>query len=109
MSECVCTLFIYSGRPDPRWKLRKNIKEELEKIWNTLEPMKGNPPSAPSLGYRGCVVKCNDSTEWFAYKGVVTLKRKSILENYLDRARKVEKLLISSAPNGLIPRSIIDL
>lgn len=107
MNKCVCTVLIFSGRPDPTWELKENIREEFEKIWKILEPIKKGPKPAPPLGYRGCIVKCNKDIEWFAYEGVMTLKKRGISESRLDIDRKFEKLVIYSAPKGLIPISLI--
>jgi hypothetical protein len=107
MNKCVCTVLIFSGRPDPTWELKESIREEFEKIWKTLEPIKKEPKPVPSLGYRGCIIRCNKDIEWFAYEGVVTLKKKGISESHLDIDRKFEKFVINSAPKGLIPISLI--
>ncbi len=72
-------------------------------VWRHLENSDSAPPSAPPLGYRGCTLDCGTQGQWFAYGGVVAYggayKR--------DVERKFERLLLESAPSGLIPTGIL--
>lgn len=107
MDECIARALVFSGRPDPTWKIEQPIVEELLKIWDSLVPMQRELPSAPPLGYRGCLIKCNSDIEWFVYKNLVTLKRSDKTESRDDNYKKFEKLVISSAPEGLVPSTLI--
>jgi len=107
MNECIARALVFSGRPDPAWKIEEPIVKELEKIWDSLVPMQRELPSTPPLGYRGCVVKCESNIEWFVYKNLVVLKSSGKTESRDDDYRKFERLVISSAPEGLIPSSLI--
>jgi hypothetical protein len=97
--------FVFSGRPDPTWSVNRKLVKKLENIWNLLETLSdkfSSPP--PTLGYRGCCVRNNDSNrEWFVYGVVVTLKMNDSSESRLDRQYRFETLLLSSAPIGLLP------
>lgn len=106
MDECIARALVFSGRPDPTWKIEESIVKELERIWDSLVPIHGEPQSAPSLGYRGCLIKCKSDIEWFVYKNLVTLKRSGKTESRDDNYRKFEKLIMSSAPQGLVPPSL---
>lgn len=108
MNECIARALVFSGRPDPTWKIEEAIVKELQKIWDSLVPMQREPPSAPPLGYRGCLIKCNSDIEWYIYKNLVTLKRSGKTESRDDSCRKFEKLVMSSAPEGLVPSSLIE-
>ena len=108
MNECIVRVLIFSGRPDPTWKIEEPIMKELEKIWVSLVTMWEEPQSAPPLGYRGCLVICDSAIEWLAYKNWVTRKSRSMTESRFDRYRKFEKLVISSAPKGLVPLALIE-
>lgn len=76
---------------------------EMQDVWRQLEDSDHPPPNAPSLGYRGCTLDCGTRKKWFAYGGVVahggTYKR--------DPERKFERLLLESAPAGLLPPDIL--
>ena len=108
MNECIARALVFSGRPDPTWKIEEPIVKELEKIWDSLVPMHGEPPSASPLGYRGCLIKCKSDIEWFVYKNLVTLKKRGKTESRDDNYRKFEKLVISSAPQELVPPSLME-
>lgn len=108
MNECIVKALIFSGRPDPTWKIEKPIMKELERIWDSLIPMQEELPSALPLGYRGCQIMCNSAIEWLVYRNLVTCRSRSMIEYRYDRYRKFEKLVISSAPKGLVPLSLIE-
>ncbi|MCK4795580.1 MAG: hypothetical protein KAV87_68250 [Desulfobacteraceae bacterium] len=82
--------------------------KDLENIWVSLVVTREEPQSAPPLGYRGCLVVCDSAIEWLAYKNWVTHKSRSMTESRYDRYRKFEKLVIASAPKGLVPLSLIE-
>jgi hypothetical protein len=96
--------FCFSGRPDPIWVVRKNVINQLEKIWNSLEPqsVKG-PISPPNLGYRGCSLTDNINHKWFAYDGHITLKVNGKSDSRYDRNETFEKVLLSSSPPDTLP------
>ncbi len=108
MKECIARALIFSGRPDPTWTIDDSTLNTLEKIWESLVPVKGEEPFIPPLGYRGCRIICNSGFEWLVYKYLVTLNRGGKTESREDRNRAVEKLVISSAPEGLLPSTLLD-
>jgi hypothetical protein len=99
---------IFSGRADPAWALTQELAARLAKLWDSMGPHTGAVPSAPPLGYRGCFLKGPDGREWFAYRGVVTLRTPEGVDSRRDKNREFEWLLLSSAPQETIPRSILD-
>jgi hypothetical protein len=99
---------IFSGRPDPTWTIDQRTARRLEKLWASLPPWPGPVPGGPVLGYRGCFVKSSDSREWFTYGGVATLRAHGSSESRRDKDQRFEKLLLTSAPKGIIPPSFID-
>lgn len=109
MTECICTASVFSGRPDPGWTIGQDSHANLLNIWNSLEPTDKKLPPVPPLGYRGCAVKCKDDSEWFVYKTIVRFQRRGITEYRFDPKRIFEKLLVATAPEGLIPLAAIDL
>lgn len=108
MNECTAKALVFSGRPDPVWKVKKAIVNELKTIWDSLDSIEGELQSAPSLGYRGCIIKCKGDIEWFVYKNLVTLKRGEKRESRNDNDMKFEKLVLSSAPRKNVPPFLID-
>lgn len=103
LKECIGGASIYSGRRDPTWNVGEEVAKKLERIWDSLESWTGEHPTAPPLGYRGCFLRCQTDIEWFAYGGVVTLRTPEGSESRNDRDKNFEKLLLSSAPKGLLP------
>ena len=106
--EWAGSAFIFSGRPDPTWSVDKSISRRLEEIWDSLEPLVGERPSPPLLGYRGCLLRDEETNrEWVAYGGVVSLKEAGTYTSRSDKPRAFEKLLLSSAPEGTLPASLM--
>jgi hypothetical protein len=102
-AQCVATVSIYAGRRDPQWRVPAATAKQLKQLWERLERSASGPPPAPPLGYRGSVLDCGARGRWFAYGGVVesdALYRR-------DPARAFERLLLQSAPEGLIPPGIL--
>ena len=99
---------IFSGRPDPTWVIRETVAKQLEEIWASLASWAGAPPSAPVLGYRGVFLQDARKREWFAYGGVVTLKEDGRYESRRDSRRAFEKLLLASAPKGILPPDVLE-
>lgn len=99
---------IFSGRPDPTWSIGPEDARRLKSLWSAMESYEGTPPEAPVLGYRGCFLRASGKREWFAYGGVVTLKTPAGSESRKDNNREFEALLLSSAPDGAIPRQVVD-
>jgi hypothetical protein len=100
----IARAFCFSGRPDPTWVVQKNVIEQLEMIWNSLEPQSVRSSiSPPILGYRGCSLTDNINHEWSVYDGHVTLKVNGKSDSRLDRNETFEKVLLSSSPPGTLP------
>lgn len=96
---------LYSGRPDPTWEVKASVAERLSRYWRSLEPRQGGFPSAAPLGYRGCFLQ-RPGREWLAYGDAIMLKKDGASEVRLDKERRFEKVLLASAPAGLLPPSL---
>ena len=94
---------VFSGRPDPVWEPSDRAVAELEVVWRSLDAHTGESPTSPTLGYRGAFLRNGMGQEWFAYGGRVTLKTLAGSESRSDKDRSFEKLLLASAPEGMIP------
>lgn len=109
MTQCTARAFIFSGRPDPTWVVGEQQALRLEAIWKQLAPSDAPAPPRPVLGYRGISMMCETNEEYIAVSGYVRRKAGSAVEWKKDDERFFERLLLSTAPEGLIPEGIIDL
>lgn len=105
--EFIAGAYIFSGRPDPEWNVKEEIVIKLEQIWNSLEIEAGEHLPAPPLGYRGCYLRYRPDTEWSAYNGVATKKTAKRHESRVDDNRRIERLILNSAPEGILPQGIL--
>ena len=109
MDECIASLLIFSGRPDPTWKIEEATIKELQNIWNSLVTNHGELLSSPSLSYRGCLIKCCDGIEWFVFKNIVSLTISGKTESRADYDKKLESLILASAPQDIVPPSLLKI
>jgi hypothetical protein len=105
IEHCTATAAIFSGRPDPSWRLSKTDFEQLENIWKRLHPSAQAPPVAPALGYRGCCVDCGPRGVWNAFGGVVAHGE----EHRADPRRQFERAVLNSSPKNVIPAAVLRL
>ena len=102
--DCTGTALVFSGRPDPEWQVTAEARARLQSIWSTLTPGAPAPPATPALGYRGCALRCPPGEEWLAYGGIVSHTAPSgVVDRRSDPTRTFERLLLSTAPDGLLP------
>jgi hypothetical protein len=100
---------LFSGRPDPRWTLTRAWALRLEVLWRALQPGDLTSPTAPPLGYRGCLVCHGSDRRWEAYQGVVTLVSEGGREVRKDPRRAFERLVFETAPTDVLPARILEL
>jgi hypothetical protein len=98
---------IFSGRPDPVWRVPDEAARDLQSLWAGLQPSVGRLPVAPALGYRGAFLRDAGGREWLGYGGIVTLKTKNAVLSRLDPARQFEKMLLATAPPAQLPPEVI--
>ena len=100
--------YIFSGRPDPIWSVSREKVQELEKVWDSFENAEAARSSPPALGYRGCFVRDGDKNrEWYAYRVDVSLQSNGNTELRIDNNCRFETLVLSSAPQGTLPESLL--
>lgn len=97
---------VFSGRPDPIWSVDRDVARRLEEIWDSLEPWSGEQSTPPILGYRGCFLRAPEGHAWLAHGELVTLEAAGGPDSRRDRARAFELLLLSSAPEGMLPPTL---
>ena len=72
-------------------------------LWDSLRARETGAKAPPAiLGYRGCVLRHEDGTEFTAFDGVVTRKINQKSESRVDVDRRFEKRLLSSATAELL-------
>jgi hypothetical protein len=86
-------LDIFSGRPNPRWKLDEMARRRLVELHHGLQPTVDQPPEPPGLGYRGFVYTIDDGM-WRAFDGFVA-GSDSVL---IDPHRAIERWLVEQLP-----------
>ena len=105
--EWTAGAFLYSGRPDPVWDVTERVAKQLQEIWKSLpvaEPQR--EPRLAGLGYRGSFLRGPRQREWIAGRGLVSHKTPAAVETRRDETREFEKVLLSSAPKGLLPEDL---
>jgi hypothetical protein len=105
--NCKAVCYIYSGRPDPGWELTNKQAEEAEKIWNSLKTTSTREVFPSILGYRGISITCEDGREFFVFNKKARGEINNKITWKVDEDRKLEKFLISTAPNGIFPTNTI--
>lgn len=106
MGECLGCAFVYSGRPNPTWPVDKRQAESLEAIWEELEPTDEDQPAVSRLGYRGCSLTCGPDREFTSCRGTVSRRIGKAVQRKRDRAKRFERLLLATAPEGLLPSGL---
>jgi hypothetical protein len=101
--------YLYSGRRDPVWNVSEPVVKQLLELWETLPHTSEQKELRPGgLGYRGSFLRGYDKREWAAFNGLVSLRTGAGIQVRKDEARKFEKILLSSAPEGLLPKGPIE-
>jgi hypothetical protein len=101
-SEWTATALVFSGRANPKWKVPPGPLARLLALWSEMMPG-GRRVSPAALGYRGLALSAPDNRRWTAYGGSVTLVDDSGSETRLDPDQQWERVLLGTAPPGLLP------
>jgi hypothetical protein len=80
------------------------MRKALLALWDELTETPGARMDAPPLGYRGCALRCEGHGVWHAFGGIVSFGDAS----RRDRERRFERLILESAPVGVIPEQIFE-
>lgn len=107
MTQCTACAFVFSGRPDPTWHVDDHHEQLLLVIWDQLKETVTQTYPKSRLGYRGVSMVCKDK-DYIAFDGYVRKKTKDAVEWRVDDERSFELLLLSTAPQGLLPVDIAD-
>jgi hypothetical protein len=90
-------LDVFSGRPNPRWRLDERNHRELLKLQGRLSVALA-APDPPALGYRGFVCADRSGTRR-VYKGYVRVPR-GVLD---DPSFSLERFLLDHMPPEFAP------
>jgi hypothetical protein len=94
-------LDIFSGRPNPTWKLSEEETSQLLGLLGNLPSTETQRPE-PGLGYRGFVVSFRDSTARI-YGGTVERSVGESSEFFADKDRALERWLVKNSGSRLSP------
>ena len=100
-------VLIFSGRPDPIWKLNSQEVDHIIEIWDELNRTEKIFEKVPLLGYRGITISQHDNIVFFAYQGIIKKEHNNLTEFRIDPQKKFEQYLINTSPKGLLPNNIL--
>lgn len=95
-------LFIYSGRPDPEWKLEATDLKGLQELLREVAGGEStHPPPPGGLGYRGFLVRGvstadEGSSDFEVFRSVVTERRGTRVKHWRD-THGLERWLLDQA------------
>lgn len=94
------TLCIYSGRPNPQWKVKE---EEYSKLLLLIQQLPAAAPQEqPSrLGYSGIKISRGEQ-QWYAYNGIITFSEGHKKKGYADADKQAEKKMLHTAPKKVL-------
>lgn len=100
-------VLLFSGRPDPIWRIDDGLGRKLWSIWTRATAAdEASPP--PRLGYRGAFVRRPGGERVLAFDGLVW-REGDRREVRRDPRRQLERLVVGSAPHGTLPPGVRDL
>ncbi|CAM5663369.1 hypothetical protein [Streptomyces purpurascens] len=89
----IVELDVFSGRPNPRWRLDDEARTTFHRLMAGLGPAAAPAATPPGLGYRGFVVEDGDQT--YRIFGGLVATGDSVLA---DSARTLERWLLAGLP-----------
>lgn len=94
---------VFSGRPPPTWPVGPGLVDEIRRRWESSASL-GHPTGrVDRLGYRGAGIRVTGGETWFARHGIVERSTDAASEARLDEGRAIERLIVGSAPPGVLP------
>jgi hypothetical protein len=105
-SSCIITVLIFSGVPDPKWKLHGNNADKIIEMISEFPETQLLADSPPLLGYRGFMLECSDKTI-FVYKGKISHNNSNKFK--IDKNVSLETFLLESSPSTAINNSLIKM
>jgi len=100
-TKWIVTAYLFSGRPNPEWKLTKKQGADWMKLWQQAEIHHKKVERLSLLGYTGCRLQCNEHSHWLIYNGCVSFYDKDSVVSKGDKNKEMETLLLQAAPNDI--------
>jgi hypothetical protein len=91
-----------SGRELAQWSLSERAASDLERLWAQLPSGAAPPGLTPSQRYGGLLVS-HGATEFLVYADQVERRDEATSEHRHDVSRRIEALILGSAPAGTLP------
>lgn len=105
---CIAVCHIYSGRPNPEWKLVVKQVKEVDRIWENLQEISTQEEFPSFLGYRGISLVCGDDREYFVFNKRAKCKLRKHIYWKSDKAGSLERFLLSTAPKEVLPADLLN-
>ncbi|MFN8290475.1 MAG: hypothetical protein U0U70_09470 [Chitinophagaceae bacterium] len=90
--------FLFSGRPNPRWKLNKAQQRTWRQYWEEAPRGERQANRLPVLGYSGCLLQYDEHSYWIIFNGCVSFYEKDKVTNKKDINQQMEQWLLGTAP-----------
>ena len=91
-------LDVFSGRPNPRWRLDAMDTQEVHRLLSRLQALGHDPVQPPGLGYRGFTF-WDTTGAYRAYRGQVFTPSVVLA----DHSSSIERFMLAHAPDEVAP------
>lgn len=93
--------FLFSGRPNPQWRLSKAQMKEWNAQWDEA-PLSDNKVERPAiLGYTGCLLQNEEHSYWIIYNGCLSFYSGDKMICKIDEGRQLERWLLNTGPEEM--------
>lgn len=90
-------VYIYSGRPNPKWLLSTGQIKSWKQQW-TDAPLSGYEVQRPAvLGYTGCRLQYDEHAYWIIYDGRISFYEEGKITSREDQHRRMELFLLRTS------------
>jgi len=98
-NKITATVCIYSGKPNPHWRI--GLKE-YDKLLLHINSLSETYPQLQKslLGYSGIIVFAG-TKNIYAFEEIITVSDNELKKGYVDKKRVVERKLLQSAPAAI--------
>ena len=90
--------FLFSGRPNPVWRLSTAQMQEWKKQWNEAAFSDKEAQRPSILGYTGCLLQNDEHSYWIIFNGCVSFYEGKNISSRKDEGRRMERWLIDTGP-----------
>ena len=109
-SKPCCMADLANRDTDPVWNISEKLGARISDIWSRMKTDNiSEMRKLPEVFYRGVTLHFSDGKSLFIFKGVAVLRDGALIEIKKDRSRSLEKKILYSAPDRLIPDVVFDI